>query len=335
MQSKVNRLLLSFPSRDDDEDDDEDLPCEFCIFSFGTTSTLKGDYQLDAESAYALMAAAKDYGNRLTIDYEHQALSDPPIPAPAAGSYLLELRADGVYAVDVKWTDKAAAMLRAKEYLYFSPAFTADKQGRPNRLLNVALTNIPATKNMQSLVAANLIQETRMHTVLTALSLKQDSSEAEALSAVTKLSEERKQLLAATGKENVAEAIGSIAALKQQAEKVEALTAELSTIKAEKQAVEMSSLLDEAVRDGQVSKAKRTDVEALAKSHGIEALKGFLAVIPKSKEPAQEKIEAPKAIANKAPSDIEKIQRMTGVDADAMSKHAAKYKAAINPSEEN
>lgn len=325
------RLLLSLPDWDDE---DEDAPCEFRIFAFGKTNTTKGAYHLDQESAQAVMLAASEYGNRLTIDYEHQALSDPPVQAPAAASFLLELRADGIYAVDVKWTEKAAQMLRAKEYLYFSPAFTADKSGRPMRLLNVALTNIPATKNMQSLVAANISQESRMLTVLSALSLKEDANEAQALKAVTQLSEERRQLLTVTGKDSIAEAIGVITALKAKADQADALQLRLSAIEASSAKAEMVSLIDEATRDGQITPANRPTIEKLADEHGIKALRGYLEVIPKKAAPAVEKLAAPAPVTLKAATEIEKMLKATGVSQEDLVKHGAKVKHVIPANEE-
>ncbi|MER3552976.1 MAG: hypothetical protein C4331_01090 [Meiothermus sp.] len=56
------------------------------IFPFGLIETLKGQFLFDPASAEQLMAAWRDYGNRLSIDYEHQALE--PVtngPVPAAG----------------------------------------------------------------------------------------------------------------------------------------------------------------------------------------------------------------------------------------------------------
>jgi phage I-like protein len=132
------------------------LPTEFLIFAFGHTKTLNGDYDFDKEAANTVVDNAKKYGNKLTLDYEHQALNSEQNgqPAPAAGRFDLELRGDGLYAVNVQWTPRAAEFLRNKEYLYYSPAFIPDKQGRPKRLLNIALTNIPATEQMEPLVAA-------------------------------------------------------------------------------------------------------------------------------------------------------------------------------------
>lgn len=129
-------------------------PREFRIFPFGRVETTKGVFLFDQEAARRVMQAWRDYGNRLSVDYEHQALE--PVtngPVPAAGWFELELREDGLWAVNVEWTPRAMELLRNREYRYFSPAFYVDEEGRIVELINLALTNLPATKRMEPLVA--------------------------------------------------------------------------------------------------------------------------------------------------------------------------------------
>lgn len=129
-------------------------PREFRIFPFGRVETTKGVFLFDQEAARRVMRAWRDYGNRLSIDYEHQALE--PVsngPVPAAGWFDLEAREDGLWAVNVEWTPRAMELLRNREYRYFSPAFYVDEEGRIVELINLALTNLPATKRMEPLVA--------------------------------------------------------------------------------------------------------------------------------------------------------------------------------------
>ena len=130
------------------------LPREFRIFPFGEIETTKGVFRFDEEAARRVIEAWRDYGNRLPIDYEHQ-IFDPVAngPVPAAGWFDLELRADGLWAVNVEWTPKAAELLKNREYRYFSPTFRTDEEGRIVQLVNVALVNLPATKRMEPLVA--------------------------------------------------------------------------------------------------------------------------------------------------------------------------------------
>lgn len=69
---------------------------------------------LTLDGAQRLVAAQAARGTALVIDYEHQTLTtaENGQPAPAAGwCEHLEVRADGLYAVDVQWTPRAAAML--------------------------------------------------------------------------------------------------------------------------------------------------------------------------------------------------------------------------------
>jgi phage I-like protein len=134
---------------------DGEPPTEIKLFPKGRFSTRKGDFLFDDEAAASVMINYLDQATELHIDYEHQALVTPPIRAPAAGWYSLELREDGLYAVGIKWTADGYADVKGKRYRYFSPAFDADPDtGRILRLINIALTNLPATKGLQPLVAA-------------------------------------------------------------------------------------------------------------------------------------------------------------------------------------
>ena len=328
---KVRAFTADIPSGDDP-------PKEFLLFSFGATGTTKGEYTFDKEAAAKVLSAAAEYGNRLTIDYEHQALSDPPVIAPSAGSFALELRDDGLYAVDVRWTERAATMLRSKEYLYTSPAFVPDDKGRPSRLLNVALTNLPATRNMQSLVAASQLTEVKtMNKLLTVLSLKETATEDEAVTALGLITKERENLIALTGKSNAAEALGVIAGWKASAEKVEALTAQLAEVAAAKLKAEVGTMLDDAVREGRVTPAKRDEFQALADKHGPDALKACLSVLPKAPAPAIElKTETtpPTVPGAELTASQLKIIKQLGLTVEQYREYAPKYMAIINPTEE-
>lgn len=129
------------------------IPKEFRIWAFGQLDTLKGEFTFDQEAARRVMAEYEDYGNELSFDYEHQALKQVG-QAPAAAWFNIELRNDGLWATNIRWTPKAEEYLANKEYRYFSPAFLHEG-GRITKLVNIALTNIPATKNLAPLVAAS------------------------------------------------------------------------------------------------------------------------------------------------------------------------------------
>lgn len=137
-----------------------DAPNEVRLFIYGENETTKGTFVFDGDSAESVMAADSDYGNERSADYEHQALYDPPIEAPASAWYRLELRGDGLYAVDIRWTERARRMIEAGEYRYISPAFTYDPEtSRIMSIINFALTNLPATKRMEALLRADPLSD--------------------------------------------------------------------------------------------------------------------------------------------------------------------------------
>jgi hypothetical protein len=133
-------------------------PTEFRIFTSGDVATTKGNFKFDSKAAESVMSAYVAHGIDLMIDYDHASLSDSPVDASlaarAAGWFQPEIRNGELWAVNVKWTPAADAALRAKEWRFMSPAF-ATSEGRVTRLLNVAITNLPATRNLQPLMAAN------------------------------------------------------------------------------------------------------------------------------------------------------------------------------------
>lgn len=110
-------------------------------------------WRMDGDIARALIERFSARQRRLVIDYEHQTLAAKTNgqPAPASGwMKSLEWReGKGVFAL-VDWTKRAKAHIDAEEYLYISPVFTYDEQGRPQDILHAALTNDPALDNMDA-----------------------------------------------------------------------------------------------------------------------------------------------------------------------------------------
>ncbi len=101
------------------------------------------------------MTRADDF----VIDYEHQTIqaSKNGQPAPAAGWFKrLEWReGQGLFAVDVRWTARAAAMIVAREYRYISPVFGFDPTtGEVQSLQSAAITNNPALDGLTDIAAA-------------------------------------------------------------------------------------------------------------------------------------------------------------------------------------
>jgi hypothetical protein len=135
-----------------------DPPKEFRIWAYGLVRTTKGDSVLTKENAKSIIDFWQDKGTLLHFDYEHGTFSDAAEagqPIPAAGWYKLEARDDGLWAVDIEWTETAYRMIKSREYRYYSPAYDVDTE--TNQIVgyhNGAITNYPATKNIQVLMKA-------------------------------------------------------------------------------------------------------------------------------------------------------------------------------------
>lgn len=134
-------------------------PSEFRLFSFGVNETTKGPVVFDEKAAANVMTAYRKHGVDLMIDLGHQSLAAGPNARADAGDargwFKLELRADGLYAVDVRWTPDGERRLRERTQRYVSPAVVVDKEDqRAVEVLNVALVAMPATIGAVPLVAA-------------------------------------------------------------------------------------------------------------------------------------------------------------------------------------
>jgi len=150
---------------------DEHSPrTEFLLIPFGEVQVERpqagGDFVFTPEHAEAAVRWFERMGRKLAIDYEHQSFEQfnrrPDGLRPAAGWIGgLEIRADGLWAVDVTWTGRARELLSSGEYRYFSPViFWADEDYTTLAALGpVALTNDPAMRGVRPLAAARRLDE--------------------------------------------------------------------------------------------------------------------------------------------------------------------------------
>lgn len=263
--------------------DAAEAPKEFRIFKRGETDTEKGKYVFSALSARKVLDGAKRRGNDFPIDYNHSMhmplALDPAQAGKAAGWFNIEVRADELWAVNVRWTKTAAAMLADREYRYFSPTFTYSKDAREvQELLSVALTNTPATNAMQPLMAsqtAALPQEAkRMETLLAALGLASTATEAEAVVALNAKLGAVVELLSLTGKDSAEAMLGIIKGWKSGSEQVAALSTRVTELETAALNAERSQLIADAKKAGKVPPAQETFLASLS----LEQLKAFLSV---------------------------------------------------------
>lgn len=116
-------------------------------------------WRIDATIAARVIGLMAQRSNPCVIDYEHQTLlaKTNGQPAPAAGWFkALEWReGEGLFSINVDWTDRAKEMIAAREYKYISPVFQYDEtSGEVLQVLMAAITNNPAIDGMDALIAA-------------------------------------------------------------------------------------------------------------------------------------------------------------------------------------
>jgi phage I-like protein len=117
-----------------------------------------GQWHLDEQTAGVLIAKARQLGQDILIDYDHQTLKTDSNgqPAPAAGWFNASeilWREDAGLFIKPRWTDKASAHIAAGEYRFLSAVFPYDANGRPLELRMAALVNDPGVVGMQALAA--------------------------------------------------------------------------------------------------------------------------------------------------------------------------------------
>lgn len=133
-------------------------PEEFLLFKKGQNPTSKGSFLFDEKAAALVMSDFRAKGVEMMIDWDHSSLNpaplDPAQSGKSSGWFQLEVRNGDLWATSVRWTASAAKAITDREWRYFSPAFSVDKDNRITSLTNCALTNLPATRNQEPLIAA-------------------------------------------------------------------------------------------------------------------------------------------------------------------------------------
>lgn len=264
-------------------------PTELRIFKPGWTETTKGKFLFDEKSASAVLKAFQSYGNRLVFDYDHAMVkgSVRPQDKTAAANFAVEVKLGDegpeLWAVDIQWTANAKAAVEAGEWLYFSPTFYFDeKSRRVDELVNVALTNLPATIGMTPLVAAgeDISGETEpekgapMKALFQALGLREDAQEDEAISLVHKSKADQAKVLELTKADSLVGALGVIQAGMAAIEQAKVLSVENEALKAEQVETQKAAIL-------QANERKfNEDLKAWASKQSLEALSEFVKVAP-------------------------------------------------------
>ncbi|MCF2910793.1 phage protease [Pseudoalteromonas sp. DL2-H2.2] len=265
-----------------------------------------GYWLLDDIAFQTLMAFARQRKNDFHFDYEHQTLKteDNGQPAPASGWFtataLEYVPGEGLYALDVQWTKRAADMLKGDEYRYVSPVFHYNKQtGRPVKLRHFALTNEPAVDGMDKVIALKAQSDTGVtpmneaQKLLTALGITvadgdtiTDAHYTQATTGVAALKTKAEQVDAVNTQ--LTKANEQVAALKAKPggevdlekyvpiEVAQGYQQELAALRSQNDGLSVDQAIEEARKDGRIIAAEEDHLKALANQKGFAALKANL-----------------------------------------------------------
>lgn len=174
--------------------------------------------------ALAARLNARHSKTQFQFDYEHQSMlaEKNGQPAPASGwASRFEWRdGDGLYALNVQWTERALQMMQAGEYRYISPVLVYSKKtGEVLDVFNASLVGNPAVLELNPAASET---SARLNAFLT----QQESSDMNPiLLALLKA-------LGLTETATEAQATAALSALQTQAGQVEGLQTEIVTLKA-------------------------------------------------------------------------------------------------------
>lgn len=216
------------------------IPEEFLLLTFGSNPAYKeglGEFDILFDKSMAEEVIKNNNNRPVMVDYDHASmLANPSNPAEAmkaAGWGKLSIKDDGMYLTEIGWTPNAQSMLKNGEAQFTSPVLRGSDK-RINRLDNVALTNMPALKNNAALMMNKKIGVSKM--------TEQEMNEIIAENAALKLNQKR------------AEDTNKL------------INEELKTREA-------SDLIDQAIAEGKLGKADKTDMLALSQKSGVDTLK--------------------------------------------------------------
>jgi phage I-like protein len=280
MKQDIVTITLDLPSASEGEP-----PREVRVFTKGEFPTKKGRFRYTDKSRESVLAEYQRHGVRKFFDYRHLSLeqSSGPDGGRAAGRFHLEDRDGELWATDIKWTPKAAKEIAEGEWLYLSPAFLANRTtGEISELINVALTNLPATEQALPLVAAEadgsaIGDDIMGNAIAVALGLSPDAPEGDVLARLSRDREVVGELVKLSGKDDARQALGVVMSWKAEAEQSASLRAELGRIEGERDERLMLEAIETAINAGRVTPAERESLAGFGKKFGKEALTASLA----------------------------------------------------------
>jgi phage I-like protein len=308
---------------------------------------IQGDKQFDI-TLEDFADAAKNFSaaeNPLPVDYEHNTFVKGA-EAPAAGwvKKVIDRGSQGLYAV-IAWTKNAADRIRSGEYKFISPVFFFNaRDTRTGASIGTllgppALTNFPLIQGMAPVTAkrldANKKEISMFKKFLAALGITvtDEPTEEKAVELVkAKLTSTNtsRDFVAAKGilavldlPETATEdqVKGTILALKNRGDVVSRTDHEALLARVHEQEIE--GVITAAMAAGKLTPAMKEGALAIAKDHGIDTLKNYVASLPKVM-PVGDKL-APGKREDKGAVAIDDVQaqvnKMMGVSPELFAKY--------------
>lgn len=158
MVNKLTHFLKVFNSEEDVES--SKLPTEIKLFNVGENNTSHGVFIYDPTKKEMLVHP--NGWDKLSIDVDHLSFSEQTTPElrGSFGWFKLEANDDGIFAKDIEFCERMKPLLEDRAYRFVSPAFNCFKDTNIiSEIINIALTNIPATINMTPIIATSNITE--------------------------------------------------------------------------------------------------------------------------------------------------------------------------------
>jgi len=280
-------------------------PTEIRLFRAGQNKTTKGTFLFDDVAAQSVMEAhAAGTTSELMFDIGHKSLNPScPQDSESVGWFVPEVRNGDLWATSIRWESEVADKIRARKFRFYSPAFTpSDEQPRrPLRLINCALTNLPAMYGLSPLVASELENSTMMPKICEMLGLDPAvCSEADVMAALDTLMKsyaDMKAKLEAPSEPEPASVpmpmaapmdpmkcseVDELVTLSGISDKADwkgaivALSSEVRTLRSEKQAAKVDAAVEDAIKARKLSPAQRDSAKALGLVN-LQLLSDFVA----------------------------------------------------------
>jgi len=273
---------------------DGEPPQEWLLFPFGEIRMRWADGHedsvvFDEAAARSVLEHYKRRGHDLALDYNH-AHAAPIVDdraKRAAGSFELELRSDGLWMVNIRWTDDAAGYIRRREYRYLSPWLNVDtRTRRVVELRNVALTPDPATLGALPLVADATHappeaggEDSSVNVDPTVIGLAASATPTEVQLRAAALHNFEGAVLEELKASSRDDAIGRLKALTAKAEQADQLKEQVEQLQAAAEEREREALIQQALADRKLTPAQAAE-GAWARTAPLESLRSFLASAP-------------------------------------------------------